>query len=98
MNPHARMSISLVLSLVLWYPSLRACLAGDVDILAGSLRWALGFGLAWFAVGAIGALVRAYTPEPSEDDELTEEEEAEAAEAAALARRREDFAFEDELD
>lgn len=62
MHPNHRLSCSLVASLVLWWPTFRATLAGDVDVLPSSLRWVAAFVVASLAVSTVTNLLHAYRP------------------------------------
>ena len=39
MNPNTVFSASLVTSLLLWFPSMQACLRGDLDLAPAGLRY-----------------------------------------------------------
>ena len=60
MNPNTVFSASLVTSLVLWFPSMQACLRGDLDLAAGGLRYLAAFFVSRLALGGIARLVTAY--------------------------------------
>ena len=68
MNPNTVFSASLVTSLVLWFPSMQACLRGDLDLSAAGLRYVAALIVARLAVNGLARLVNAYraaqTPEP----------------------------------
>jgi hypothetical protein len=60
MNPNAAFSASLLVSLVLWLPSLLAALRGEVDTPAAGLRYLAALFLSRFAVGGVARLLSAY--------------------------------------
>lgn len=60
MDAHLSYSISLLLSLALWWGSMRATLSGDIDLLASGLRFVTAFVLARVAVGLINHLLNGY--------------------------------------
>ncbi len=60
MDAHLTFAISLLLSLTLWWGSMRATLNGDLDLPASGLRFVLAFLLARTAVGLIGFLINSY--------------------------------------
>lgn len=60
MNPAAGLAVALVAALVLWLPSLSACLRGDTDLLTAALRYVAAFVAARLGVGIIGHLYEAY--------------------------------------
>src|SRR5205807_9264841 len=68
MNPNTVFSASLVTSLVLWFPSMQACLRGDLDLSAAGLRYVAALIVARLAVNGLARLVNTYraaqTPEP----------------------------------
>jgi hypothetical protein len=67
MNPSARLSISLLLALVLWLPTLSASLRGDVDLSVAAVRYLLAFLLARVAVGGVAKLLEGYA-QPTDDE------------------------------
>lgn len=60
MNPNTVFSASLVTSLVLWFPSMQACLRGDLDLAPAGLRYVAALAVARLAVSGIARLVNAY--------------------------------------
>lgn len=60
MDAHLSYSISLLLSLALWWGSMRATLSGDLDLAASGLRFVPAFVLARMAVGLINHLLNGY--------------------------------------
>ena len=86
MNPASRLFCSLVASLVLWLPTLQACMRGDTDLFSAAVRYLVAFALATLAVNLLASLVHGYA---------TTQAEAKAAPATAtsegnLGRRRDD--------
>ncbi|MEW6477629.1 MAG: hypothetical protein AB1679_35740 [Actinomycetota bacterium] len=69
MNPNTVFSASLVASLVLWFPSMQACLRGDLDLTPAALRYLLALTLSRLAMNFLARLINAYRtaqlPEPS---------------------------------
>jgi hypothetical protein len=60
MNPNTVFSASLVTSLVLWYPSMQACLHGDLDLAPAGLRYVAALFVARLAMNSLARLVNAY--------------------------------------
>jgi hypothetical protein len=60
MNPNAAFSASLLVSLVLWLPSMLAALRGELDTPAAGLRYLAALLLSRFAVGGLARLLSAY--------------------------------------
>jgi hypothetical protein len=60
MNPNTVFSASLVTSLVLWYPSMQACLHGDLDLAPAGLRYLAALFVARLAMNGLARLVNAY--------------------------------------
>ena len=60
MNPNTVFSASLVTSLVLWFPSMQACLRGDLDLAPAGLRYLAALAVSRLAIGALARLVSAY--------------------------------------
>jgi hypothetical protein len=65
-DPAFTFGISLVVSLVLWYPTLRATMAGDLDITDAGIRYFLALAIAWAGVYGVAALVAMYASQPRE--------------------------------
>jgi hypothetical protein len=60
MNPNTVFSASLVTSLVLWYPSMQACLRGDLDLTPAALRYLAALTVARVAMNFLARLVHSY--------------------------------------
>ena len=60
MNPNTMFSASLVASLVLWFPSMQACLRGDLDLTPAGLRYLAALAVSRLAMGFLARLVNAY--------------------------------------
>ena len=60
MNPNTVFSVSLVTSLVLWFPSMQACLRGDLDLAPAGLRYVAALVASRLAMGFLARLVSAY--------------------------------------
>lgn len=60
MNPNAVFSATLVSSLLLWYPSMQACLRGDLDLTPAALRYLAALTVARIAMNFLARLVNAY--------------------------------------
>ena len=60
MNPDTVFSASLVTSLVLWFPSMQACLRGDLDLTAAGLRYIAALVVSRLAMNGLARLVNAY--------------------------------------
>ena len=68
MNPNTVFSASLVTSLVLWFPSMQACLRGDLDLGAAGLRYLAALLVSRLAMNGLARLVNAYraTQQPTD--------------------------------
>jgi hypothetical protein len=60
MNPNTAFSASLLVSLVLWLPSMLAALRGELDTPDAGLRYLAALFLSRFAVGGLARLLSAY--------------------------------------
>ena len=78
MNPAARLSVSLLVALLLWLPSLAATLRGELALPTAAGRYLLGFVLARLGIGLLARLVEGYAAAPG----------AAAADADEVRRRR----------
>jgi hypothetical protein len=70
-DPAFTFAIALVMSLVLWWGTLRALLAGNVDITVAGMRYLAALALSWCGVYFIASLVAMYAsqsraPRPAE--------------------------------
>ena len=63
-DPAFTFGVSLVVSLVLWYPTLRATMDGDIDITDAGIRYFLALALSWAGVYGISAIVAMYAGQP----------------------------------
>lgn len=89
MNPNAAFSASLVVSLVLWYPSMQACLRGDLDLTPAALRYLLALTISRLAMNLLARLITAYRiaqlPEsPAADASVTDVPPSPSAAGAPL--------------
>jgi hypothetical protein len=60
MNPNTVFSVSLVTSLVLWFPSMQACLRGDLDLAPAGLRYLAALAVSRLAMSGLARLLSAY--------------------------------------
>jgi hypothetical protein len=63
-DPAFTFGVSLAISIVLWYPTLRATMSGDIEITDAGIRYFLALAIAWCGVYAISALVAMYASKP----------------------------------
>jgi hypothetical protein len=63
-DPAFSFGVSLFVSLVLWYPTLRGTLAGNIDITDAGIRYFLALAISWAGVYGICALVAMYASQP----------------------------------
>lgn len=59
-DPAFTFAVALVMSLVLWWGTLRALLAGNVDITVAGMRYLAALALSWCGVYFIASLVAMY--------------------------------------
>jgi hypothetical protein len=64
MNPNTVFSATLVGSLVLWFPSMQACLRGDLDLAPAGLRYVAALVVSRLAMNFLARLVNAYRAVP----------------------------------
>lgn len=87
-DPHARLSASLVLSLVLWAPFGMAVLRSELDVVQAGLRYLVAFIGCRLAVGGIAHLAASYHALQHPAEELAADGPADDV----LARRATDAA------
>ena len=63
-DPAFTFGISLIVSLVLWWGTLQALLAGNVDITDAGLRYLVSLALSWTGVYFVASLVAMYASQP----------------------------------
>ena len=87
-DPAFTFGVSLAISLVLWYPTLRETMVGNIEITDAGIRYFLALAIAWAGVYGISAIVAMYaskprprTPKPPSDP---------VTQPAGPARRQED--------
>jgi hypothetical protein len=94
-DPTFTFGISLIVSLIVWFPSLRLAMRGDLDITDAGIRYFLALALSWAGIHLICAIVAMYASQPRRpvpppasaadqprrrrDDESAEEPESSAA-------------------
>jgi len=83
-DPAFTFAVALIVSLVLWYPTLRETMYGSVDITDAGIRYFLALALSWAGVYGICALVAMYASQPKKPSPPP------GASADAPQRRRED--------
>jgi hypothetical protein len=106
MNPNTVFSASLVTSLVLWFPSMQACLRGDLDLAPAGLRYLAALAVSRLAMGALARLVTAYRAAQDHDATTPDVSPSEAPSASPLPgadpaspqRRRSDRTAGDDFD
>lgn len=64
-DPSFTFGIALLVSLVLWWSTLRALLDGNVDIMDAGLRYLACLAFSWLGVYFISTLVAGYGQDPS---------------------------------
>jgi len=63
-DPAFSFGVSLIVSLVLWYPTLHETLHGNIDITDAGIRYFIALAIAWGGVYGICALVAMYASQP----------------------------------
>ena len=59
-DPAFTFGLGLALSVVLWYPTLRGTMSGDIEITDSGIRFLLAFAIAWAGVFGLSSLVAMY--------------------------------------
>jgi hypothetical protein len=63
-DPAFSFGVSLVVSLLLWSPTLREAMQGNLDITDAGIRYFLALAISWAGVYGICALVAMYASQP----------------------------------
>ena len=64
-DPAFTFGVSLAISLVLWLPTLRGAMSGDIEITDAGIRYFLALAIAWAGVYGVSALVAMYASKPN---------------------------------
>jgi hypothetical protein len=59
-DPAFTFGVSVVISVVLWYPTLRETMNGNIEITDAAIRYLLALVIAWAGVFAVASLVARY--------------------------------------
>ena len=63
-DPAFTFAVALAVSLVLWWPTLRGTMHGDIDVTDSGIRYFLALAIAWAGVYGICAIVAMYASQP----------------------------------
>ena len=63
-DPAFTFGVALVISAVLWYPTLRGTMKGDIEITNAGIRYMVALAISWAGVYGISALVAMYASQP----------------------------------
>ncbi len=63
-DPAFTFGISLAISLLLWFPTLRGTMSGNIEITDAGIRYFLALAIAWAGVYGISSLVAMYANKP----------------------------------
>jgi hypothetical protein len=63
-DPAFTFGVSLAISLVLWYPTLRETMVGNIEITDAGIRYFLALAIAWAGVYGVSAIVAMYASKP----------------------------------
>jgi hypothetical protein len=63
-DPTFTFAIALIMSLIVWYPSLRLAMKGDLDITDAGIRYFLALALSWAGVHFVCSIVAMYASQP----------------------------------
>jgi hypothetical protein len=85
-DPAFTFGVSLAVSLVLWFPTLRGAMSGNIEITDAGIRYFLALAIAWAGVYGISAIVAMYASKPRTPNPPPEP----PARAATPARRQDD--------
>jgi len=64
-DPAFTFALSLAISLVLWFPTLRGTMDGNIEITDAGIRYFLALAIAWAGVYSVSALVAMYASKPN---------------------------------
>jgi len=86
-DPAFTFGVSLAVSLLLWFPTLRGAMNGSIEITDAGIRYFIALAIAWAGVYGISSLVAMYASKPRQP---TAPQPEPGASADHPARRAED--------
>ena len=89
-DPAFTFGLSLAISVVLWYPTLRETMAGNIEITDAGIRYFLALAIAWAGVYGVSAIVAMYASKPRRPAPTPPP--SDPAASPAPARRQDDLA------
>jgi len=89
-DPAFTFGLSLAISVVLWFPTLRETMAGNIEITDAGIRYFLALAISWAGVYGVSALVAMYASKPRSSFSPTPPGPKDPASAPKPARRQED--------
>jgi hypothetical protein len=96
-DPAFTFGLSLAISVVLWFPTLRETMAGNIEITDAGVRYFLALAISWAGVYGVSALVAMYASKPRNTLSPTPPPKpTDPATAPMPARRQEDIIAVDE--
>ena len=87
-DPSFTFALSLVLSLLLCYPTFMNMLHGTVDVTDGGIRYLVALAISWCGVHGVATLVAGYASQPRRAADPPRPPADRAAAAAPRRRRR----------
>jgi hypothetical protein len=63
-DPAFTFGVALLISALLWYPTLRGAMSGDIEITSAGIRYMVALAISWAGVYGISALVAMYASQP----------------------------------
>ena len=63
-DPAFTFGVSLAISVVLWYPTLRGTMDGTIEITDSGIRYLIALAIAWAGVFGVSSLVAMYASKP----------------------------------
>jgi hypothetical protein len=63
-DPAFTFGVSLAISVLLWYPTLRATMSGNIEITDAGIRYFLALAISWAGTYGVSALVAMYASKP----------------------------------
>jgi len=63
-DPAFTFGVALIISAVLWYPTLRGTMKGDIEITTAGIRYMLALAISWAGVYGVSSLVAMYASQP----------------------------------
>jgi hypothetical protein len=97
-DPAFTFGLSLAISVLLWFPTLRETMSGNIEITDAGMRYFLALAISWAGVYGVSALVAMYASKPRSSFSSSPPPPSDPASSPLPARRQEDVSITEPTD